>query len=336
MRRFMKIFTVAVMSVLLIVQGDLALAKGKKKKGAPVTMIMNVDGQIEYSKNGKKWRKVRRNKFLFPGYQIRTGANGKGTFLNQQTGMSRALSGNTVVMITAEGAEATEGALGEATKGSGDLVASLGNRFKKGQKYTTVRRGLKIKLGAASHSKRAPYKLSAAWPELIWDNVIENAVVKKASKITAENYSEFSYRLTIDDQVVMIPAPQGQLVVRHALSDMAPGKHDYKVELLKNGELASEKVRRASSFVWVDQSEESEIMARKDARGGDQLLEAISLDNDGIKVGALDMYVQFFSENLDEIDMRPQMLEHIRKLKLGELLSHEGELYTKLKEEDEG
>jgi hypothetical protein len=39
------------------------LAKGKKKKGAPVTMIMNVDGEIEYSKNGKKWKKVRRNKF---------------------------------------------------------------------------------------------------------------------------------------------------------------------------------------------------------------------------------------------------------------------------------
>jgi len=33
--------------------------------------------------------------------------------------------------------------------------------------------------------------------------------------------------------------------------------------------------------------------------------------------------------------MRPQMLEHIRGLKLGELLSHEGELYQKLKKEDE-
>lgn len=336
MKRFFKIFTVTVMSALLVVQGDLALAKGKKKKGAPVTMIMNVEGQIEYSKNGKKWRKVRRNKFLFPGYQVRTGANGKGTFLNQKSGMSRALSGDTVVMVTPEGAEATTGALGEATKGKGGLVASLGNRFKKGQKYTTVRRGLKIKLGAASHSKRSPYKLSAAWPELIWDNVLENAVVKQASKITPENYGEFSYRLTIDDVVTMVPAPQGQLVVRHALKDMAPGKHNYKVELLKNGELASEKVRRASSFIWADAAEQDEIIARQTARGGDELLEAISLDNDGIKVGALDMYVKFFSQNLDEIDMRPQMLEHIRKLKLGELLSHEGELYLKLKEVDEG
>ncbi|MBT3967203.1 MAG: hypothetical protein HOF48_06580 [Gammaproteobacteria bacterium] len=336
MNRWVKILATSALSVLLVVQGDLVLAKGKKsKKGAPVTMIMNVDGQIEYTKNGKKWKKVKRNKFLFPGYQIRTGANGKGTFLNQKSGMSRELSANTVVEITAEGANATTGALSEPVKGSGNLVASLGNRFKKGQKYTTVRRGLKIKLGAASHSKRAPYKLSSAWPELVWDNVIENPVVKKASKITAENYAEFSYRVTIDDQATIVPAPQGMLVVRHAVAGMESGKHKYKVELLKNGELASEKGKRASTFIWVDDADQEAILARKAARGGDELLEAISLDNDGMKVGALDVYSQFFATNLDEIDMRPQMLEHIRGLKLGELLSHEGELYQKLKKEDE-
>ncbi|MBT3472768.1 MAG: hypothetical protein HN454_08085, partial [Gammaproteobacteria bacterium] len=88
-------------------------------------------------------------------------------------------------------------------------------------------------------------------------------------------------------------------------------------------------------FIWVDDAEQEAILARKAARGGDELLEAISLDNDGMKVGALDVYSQFFATNLDEIDMRPQMLEHIRGLKLGELLSHEGELYQKLKKEDE-
>lgn len=336
MRRVMKVFSVAVLSLLLVVQGDLVLAKGKKKKGAPVTMIMNVEGKIEYSKNGKKWRKVKRNKFLFPGYQIRTGANGKGTFLNQKNGMSRALSANSVIEITEEGAKAVSGSLGEPVKGKGDLVASLGNRFKKGQKYTTVRRGLKIKLGSASHSKRSPYKLGAAWPDLIWDNVLENPVVKKASKITDENYGEYSYRLTIGDQVISVPAPKGQLVVRHSLEGMAAGEHSYKVELMKGEKLASEKVKRSSAFVWVDDAEVAEIQARMQSRGGDELLEAISLDNDGVKVGALDVYIQFFGQNLDEIDMRPQMLEHIRKLKLGELLSHEGTLYQTLLKAEEG
>jgi hypothetical protein len=334
MRKSTKIMMVCTLTLLLVMQGENALAKSKKKKGGPVTMIMNIEGKIEYSKNGKKWKKVKRNKFLFPGYKIRTGDNGNGSFLNQNTGMSRILSANSIIEITKEGAKAVEGALGEATKGSGDLIASLGNRFKKNQKYTTVRRGLKIKLGVASHSKRAPYKLSNAWPDLVWDNVIENPVVKKASKITDMNYNEFSYRVTIDDVATIIPAPKGSLVVRHTVKDLDVGKHSYKVELLKNGELASEKVKRASKFIWIDTVEENEILTRLNARNKDELLEAISLDNDGIKVGALDIYSNFFAANLDEIDMRPQMLEHIRTLKLGELLSNEGSLYQKLKEED--
>ncbi len=333
MSRMIKIIATLVLSLLLVVQGESVLAAGKKSR-APVTMIMNVEGTVEYSKNGTKWKKVRRNKFLFPGYMIRTGADGKGTFLNQESNLSRDMSGDSEVTITAAGAEATKGALSEPVAGSGDLVASLGNRFKKGQKYTTVRRGLKIKLGSASHSKSSPYKLSAAWPELIWDNVLENDVVKQGSKITDENYSEFSYRLTIDKQTVEVPAPKGELAVRFALKDMLPGKHKYKVELLRNGEMVSEKVRRASSFIWIDAAEESAIKGRLASRGGDELLEAISLDNDGIKVGALDIYTKFFAENLDEVDMRPQMLEHIRGLKLGELLSHEGTLYEKLLAEE--
>ncbi|MBT3347183.1 MAG: hypothetical protein HOM84_05310 [Thiotrichales bacterium] len=337
MDKFGKILVTAVISFSLVMQSDLVLAKkAKKKKGAPVTMIMNVEGGIEYTKNGKKWKKVRRNKFLFSGYKIRTGADGKGTFLNQNTGMSRTLGADSLIEITAAGATATSGSLGDAVKGSGDLVASLGNRFKKGQKYTTVRRGLKIKLGAAKHSKRSPYRLSAAWPELVWDNVLENPVVQKAAKITPENYSNFHYRITVDGSSVDVAAPQGADMVRYSLKEMTPGEHKYKVELIKGEELASEPVKRASSFEWVSSAEQDKIMLHKEARGGDELLEAISLDNDGIKVGALDLYLKFFAENLDEIDMRPQMLEHIRKLKLGELLSREGELYVKLKEEDEG
>ena len=33
----------------------------------PVGMIYDVDGKVEYSKNGKRWKPVRRNKLIFPG-----------------------------------------------------------------------------------------------------------------------------------------------------------------------------------------------------------------------------------------------------------------------------
>lgn len=334
MMKFIKICIVASVSLVLMLQSNMVLAMDKVKKYGPVIMIMNVEGNVEYSKHGNKWRKVKRNKFLFPGYQIRTGKNGSGTFLNQKTGLARSLMADTHVEITVEGATPIKGELGEPFKGKSDLVASLGKRFKKNQKYTTVRRGLKIKLGAASNSKRSPYKLSPVFPNLVWDNVIENPIVKQGSKITDKNYNEFSYRLTVDDKVFDVSVPKNNLIVRYKLADLQPGIHKYKVELLRNGELVSEKVKRASSFVWVDKSEQDEIMDRLSSKNGDKLLEAISLDTDGIKVGALDLYMSFFAENLDEIDMRPQMLEHLRSLKLGELLSREGELYKMLSEKD--
>ncbi len=318
MSRWMKIVATALMSLLLVVQGDLALAKGKKKGKAPVTMIMNVDGQIEYTKNGKKWKKVRRNKFLFPGYQIRTGADGKGTFLNQNTGMSRDIGANTVVEITADGAKAVTGALSEAVKGSGNLVASLGNRFKKAQKYTTVRRGVKkdhkIKLKTATHKKKAAYNLSTTFPDLVWNN----------------EGKEYSYRLTVDDQTFDV-APIESKMVRYTLKDMAPGKHSYKVEVLK-GEEVVYKPKKSSTFMWLTPEQEQAVL---DAAPEDELMRAMVLDSEGIMVGSLDLYTRFFEGNRDDNDMRPMLIQNLHNLKLGNLKKAEANLFNLIRQEEE-
>ena len=49
--------------------GNVALAKSKTKK-VPVVMVMQAKGDVTYSKNTKKWKKVRKNKFLFAGFNI--------------------------------------------------------------------------------------------------------------------------------------------------------------------------------------------------------------------------------------------------------------------------
>ena len=41
----------------------------------PVAVLFQVKGKVEYTKNGTKWKKIRHSKFLFAGYQIRTGDN---------------------------------------------------------------------------------------------------------------------------------------------------------------------------------------------------------------------------------------------------------------------
>jgi len=317
MNRFTKILATAVLSLLLVMQGGLAMAKKGKGK-APVTMIMNVEGQIEYSKNGKKWKKVRRNKFLFPGYLIRTGADGKGTFLNQSTGASRALSGDTVVEITAEGAKATKGTLADAVKGGGNLVASLGNRFKKAQKYTTVRRGVKkdhkIKLKTATHKKNSAYHLSATWPQLVWNN----------------EGKEYSYRLSVDDQTFDIAASEGNMV-RFALNGMEPGKHLYSVEVIK-GDAVVYKPKKRSSFIWLSADREQSILA---AVPDDELMKAMVLDSEGVMVGSLDLYQRFFEGNRDDNDMRPMLIQNLHNLKLGKLKKIEANLFNVIRNEEE-
>ena len=49
---------------LALATGGLVEAAAKAKK-TPVAMIMQAKGDVTYTKNSKKWKKVRKNKFLF-------------------------------------------------------------------------------------------------------------------------------------------------------------------------------------------------------------------------------------------------------------------------------
>ncbi|MBC8394790.1 MAG: hypothetical protein H8E17_19760 [Deltaproteobacteria bacterium] len=52
----------------------------------PIAVLFKVEGTVDYQKPGKKWNKARRNKFLFAGYHVRTGANGFGEITLKKTG----------------------------------------------------------------------------------------------------------------------------------------------------------------------------------------------------------------------------------------------------------
>ncbi len=318
MKRGSEMVVKFLLAPILVAVGGLALASSERTALGPVTVIMNVDGQVEYTRNGKKWKRVRRNKFLFPGYQVRTGADGKGTFLNQVTGMSRDLGADSVVEIAAEGAVAVNGFLSDPREGRGSLVASLGNRFKKAQKYTTVRRGvnkeMRLKLKTATHKKRSAYLLSAAWPELVWNN----------------EGGEYRYRLTVDEQSFEVPSSEGE-TVHFALSGMAPGKHLYGVEVLKGDEVVYRPKKR-SSFIWLSPEEEQAMV---NSLPTDDLMRAMVLDGEGVLVGSLKLYQHFFEGNRDDNDMRPMLIQNLHNLKLSNLKKAEAQLFNLIRSEEE-
>ena len=127
---------------LLITFGLIMPLKDLSAKRQPAGMLVEVSGSVEYSKKGKKWRKVRRNKFVYDKYLVRVGDGGSVKFLNQETNETTTLTPGSEIQVTKKGLKVIKGSLGE--KGSsGGLLAGLGKQFKKTQKYTTVRRSVK-------------------------------------------------------------------------------------------------------------------------------------------------------------------------------------------------
>ena len=129
---------------LLILFGLVMPVQDLSAKRQPAGMLIEVKGKIEYSKKGKKWRKVRRNKFIYDKYFVRVGDGGSVKFLNQETNETTALTPGSEIQVTKKGLKVIKGALGE-TDSAGGLLTGLGKQFKKTQKYTTVRRSIKKK-----------------------------------------------------------------------------------------------------------------------------------------------------------------------------------------------
>ncbi|MDZ7686225.1 MAG: hypothetical protein U5O39_15460 [Gammaproteobacteria bacterium] len=122
-----------------VVFGFASPAEGRQP---PVAKLVQVEGDVEYSREGESWSPVRRTKYLFPGYQIRSGKDGGGKLINQKSGLSRDLGANTRIEITEDDIAVLDGSLSEAEEESVSIWDSLANKFAKAQRYTTVRRSV--------------------------------------------------------------------------------------------------------------------------------------------------------------------------------------------------
>jgi len=290
--------------------------------GPPVAMLTQAKGDVQVSKNGTKWKKVRRNKFLFAGYQIKTGPNGSGKLVNQATNLTRRIGANSLVTITASDAKAISGMLSDAQQDSGNLVSGLGQRFAKAQRYTTVRRSVekKKKLKLATIKE---ITLSSDYPDMVWAGVGK----------------EYTYRLTIDGKYYDVAAVSG-LMVRFKVPTLTPGKYPYRVEVLHKGEKAYTP-KKFGKIIWQNPEQERTIAARllqiEKESPGDTLSQAIYMDDKGLVVSALDLYTKYFKVNADDTDMYPMLIKAYHDLKLAKMKKAGAlKLQDMLKDEEEG
>jgi hypothetical protein len=289
-------------------------------KVPPVAKLVQIEGQVEYSRNGTKWNPVRRTKYLFPGYHIRTGKDGSGMLINQESGMSQQLGSSSQVEIDEVKVIVITGSLSEPQEEETSLFQSLKNKFAKAQRYTTVRRSVNaVNEGCDSKVRTIrSVTVSPGHSDLVWRNACP----------------EFFYRLVIDAGMPIDVPPQSTAeMIRYNVAGSGLGEHTYRVEVLdKDGTVYIPKSE--SKFQVISAADEKELAAALEQIGDDIFLETNLLEEHGLYIAAMDAYREYFQQNPDDNDMRPLLIQSYQDLKLSNLRESEARLYNAALEED--
>ena len=289
-------------------------------KAPPVAKLVQIEGQVEYSRNGTDWNPVRRTKYLFSGYHLRTGKDGSGKLINQASGMSQKLGSNSEIKIDGVEVIVVTGSLTKPEDEETSLFQSLTNKFAKAQRYTTVRRGVNLADEACDNKVRTirSVTVSPGHSDLVWRNACP----------------EFSYRLVIDNAMpIDVPAQSTSEMIRYSVASSDVGEHTYRVEVIdRDGTVYIPKAE--SKFQVMSSDKEDELNAVLQEVGDDIFLETNFLEEQGMYVAAMDAYREYFQQNPDDNDMRPLLIQSYQGLKLSNLRESEARLYNAALEGD--
>jgi hypothetical protein len=312
--RFIKLITLVLFLSVFALQPALA-------KKVPLGMLVEIQGKIEYSKKGNRWKKVRRNKFIYNNYLVKVGADSTIKFLNQKTNETTLLTANSTVKVTAGGLEVIEGSLGD-TSSAGGLLSGLSKQFSKTQKYTTVRRAAKK---AGIDLKLATNTVSSNFSELAWESA----------------GADYAYRLHLgtkdrktntwaDSAVYEVPSTGGD-IVRTSIKPISK-KQKYFVEVLDGSGKVAFTTKAANLKVLSGKNLAKFEKQKGQFQSMDEsgFMYAGLLKDSGLLVPALDQYTKFFTEFSDDEDineLRPFLIEVYSRLRLAHLKSVELKKY---------
>lgn len=310
MKSFFK--TVAVISLLFFVTGS--VYAGKRD---PVGVLFQPQGKVEYTKNGKRWKKVRRSKFLFAGYKVRTGPDSSAKVTIKESGLTMDIGADALIDVSGNKLMAESGRL-SAARSSGKLMTGLMKKFSKAQKYTTVRRSHKKKKMKITAVHRLA--LTDEYPYMVWDNVGR----------------EYNYQLAIGDQTYDI-ASTSDPVVRVQVKPFS-GEQEYKIRVLKGTSpvielkpYKSKGKRYPYKAVWIEGEQKSginnEISEIQNTFGEESFMLGSFFEKQEMWVAAMDQYRIYLQENPDELEMTPYLFRVYKKLKLNTVYKKELEAW---------
>ena len=131
----------SIRGVAISVASMLLMLSNAALAGAPpVAKLVQVQGDVQYSRNGNTWRAVSGTKYLFAGYQIKTGKDGSGKLIDEQTHESQKLGANSRIKVGEKDILVLEGLLSKPREESTSLFQSLANKFASRRKRCRGRR----------------------------------------------------------------------------------------------------------------------------------------------------------------------------------------------------
>ncbi|WP_373500156.1 hypothetical protein [Desulfococcus sp.] len=307
--------TAIVTGLLLILQ---ATAGAAAAGDAPPVLLIQAAGDVAYSTDGQTWRKVRRNKFLHRGYTVRTGPDGRCKLLDQETDRIRTVEPGTVVKIGEKGLTVLKGQVSKAAP-AGGVAAFLERKFTRVQKYAAVQRSPKNRTPKQFKTARRVV-LSKEYPDLVWEN----------------QGPLYSYELAIGERRFKVP-PSKEEIIRFAPPAILPGVYPYRVKILYQGEVLQAQ-KQDGELRWLS-DEEVEAFHRKTVRiealtAEDGFLLANLMDDEGLKVAAMDTYRRYMAENPDANEVRPFLIKVLSDLHLEQMRRQESVRYHRLQDQE--
>jgi hypothetical protein len=247
-------------------------------------VIIQFNGNVKYDHCSRNdWRPVRIVKYLFENDLVETDTTSSCKLQYQND--SFIMQPNSKIKVTDQEIKVLRGYLKKIPK-SDALISSLIRKGNSADSYAATSRNI----GNNDTSLLDTIDrviVSAKHPGLIWENVGCN----------------YSYRLHLNNgQVYNIPS-QHDSVVRFKLENLQPGAYLYYIDVLKNGKVVFSPKLSPKKMICLSHTEQQSIENRltdiMKKYGNNNFLLANFFDNAGLKVEALNYYLDFLNEQSD-------------------------------------
>ena len=257
-------------------------------------VIIQFTGNVKYDHCSRNdWRPVRIVKYLFENDLVETDTISS-CKLQYQNDNLYIMQPNSKIKVTDKGIKILKGDLKKIPK-SDALISSLIRKGNSADSYAATSRNI-LNNDTFLLDTIDRVIVSAKHPELIWENV----------------GLHYSYRLHLNNGKYYDIPSQKDSVIRFKIRKLKPGAYLYYIDVLKDAKVVFSPKLSPKKLICLSYKEQQSIENRlngiMEKYGMNKFLIANFFDNAGLKVEALNYYLDFFDEHsIDDISVHEKL-----------------------------